>query len=169
MSNRALPAFSLLATNYPTDPDSSKVIQQLGGELTQSWVGSNTCVMRMSKAFNYAGKDHQIPNSSARLLTLKGGDQKNYAIRVIEFINYLHTQYREPDLVKTGSAMKPESFSSKGVIAWLIDGWSDARGHFTLWDGTQGLFEGGHHYFADFGPSAPANGPHMVKVEFWNC
>jgi hypothetical protein len=43
--------------------------------------------MRMSKAFNYAGKDHEIPRSKTGLLTLKGGDQKNYAIRVIEFIN----------------------------------------------------------------------------------
>jgi hypothetical protein len=169
MSNRALPAFSLLSANYPTDPDSSKVIQQLGGELTQSWVGPNSCVMRMSKAFNYAGQAHEIPRSPRGLLTVKGADGKNYAIRVIEFIDYLHKQYREPDLVKTGTGMKPESFTSKGIIAWLIDGWSDARGHFTLWDGSQGLFEGGHHYFTDFGPSAPQNGPHMVKVEFWNC
>jgi hypothetical protein len=41
--------FRQLATNYPTDPDSSKVIQQLGGELTQSWVGSNTCVCERRK------------------------------------------------------------------------------------------------------------------------
>jgi len=169
VSNRPLPSFALLAANYPTDPDSPKVIQQLGGELNQSWVGPNSCVMRMSKAFNYAGKDHEIPKSPKGLLTVKGGDGKNYAIRVIEFIDYLHTHYRNPDMVKTGSAMKPESFTDKGIIAWLIDGWSDARGHFTLWDGSQGLFEGEHHYFADFGPSAPQNGPHMVKVEFWNC
>jgi hypothetical protein len=169
MSNRALPAFALLSANYPTDPDSAKVIQQLGGELTQSWVGPNSCVMRMSRAFNYAGKDHEIPRSPGGLLTVRGADGKNYGIRVIEFIEYLHNQYRQPDLVKTGPGMKPESFTGKGIIAWLIDGWSDARGHFTLWDGSQGLFEGGHHYFADFGPSAPQNGPHMVKVEFWNC
>ena len=87
MSNRALPAFSLLSANYPIDPDSPKLIQQLGGELTQAWVGPNTCVMRMSKAFNYAGTDHEIPKSKPGLLTLKGGDKKNYAIRVIEFIN----------------------------------------------------------------------------------
>ncbi len=170
MSKSALPSFSVLEANYPTDPDSDNVIQQLGGELTQSWVGPNSCVMRMSKAFNYAGKTHEIPESRKGLLTVKGADGKNYAIRVIEFIHYLHIHYRIPDLVKTGSAMKPESFSGKkGIIAWLIDGWQDARGHFTLWDGSQGLFEGEHHYFADFGPSAPQNGPHMVKVEFWTC
>jgi hypothetical protein len=170
MSKHALPSFLALQKNYPTNPDSPKVIQQLGGELTQSWVGPNSCVMRMSKAFNYAGKAHEIPPSHKGLLSVKGKDGKNYAIRVIEFINYLHSHYRVPDIVKTGSAMKPESFDGKkGIIAWLIDGWSDARGHFTLWDGSQGLFEGEHHYFADFGPSAPQNGPHMVKVEFWTC
>src|SRR5579884_572251 len=107
MSN--LPAFSLLAANYPTDPDSPKVIQQLGGDLTQSWVGPNSCVMRMSRAFNYAGKDHEIPRGRSGLLTVKGADSKNYAIRVIEFIDYLHSRYRNPDLVKTGANMKPES------------------------------------------------------------
>jgi hypothetical protein len=124
----------------------------------------------MSKAFNYAGKAHEIPHSSKRLLTLKGRDGKNYAIRVPEFINYLHRHYCAPDIVKTGSAMTAASFSGKkGIIAWLIDGWHDARGHFTLWDGSKGLFEGEHHYFTDFGPSAPKTGPHIVKVEFWTC
>src|SRR4051812_19358387 len=113
MSKHALPSFSALQTNYPTNPDSLKVIQQLGGELTQSWVGTNSCVMRMSRAFNYAGKAHEIPESHKGFLTVKGGDGKNYAIRVIEFINYLHRHYRVPDIVKTGSAMRPESFSGK--------------------------------------------------------
>jgi len=170
MSTRALPSFSAIRANYPTDPDSAKVIQQLGGELTQSWVGPNSCVMRMSKAFNYAGNSHEIPRSHKGLLTVKGGDGKNYAIRVIEFINYLHRHYCPPDIVKMGSSITPASFTGrKGIIAWLIDGWTDARGHFTLWDGSTGLFEGGHHYFRDFGPSAPKDGPRMVKVEFWTC
>ncbi len=170
MSKHALPSFSLLQANYPTDPDSAQVIQQIGGDLIQSWVGPNSCVMRMSKAFNYAGKAHEIPAAHKGLLTVEGGDGKNYAIRVMEFIHYLHSHYHIPDLVRTGSAMRAASFAGKrGIIAWLIDGWHDARGHFTLWDGSQGLFEGEHHYFDDFGPPASQNGPHMVKVEFWTC
>ena len=168
MSKHALPGFSKLKENYPTDPDSARVIQELGGGLTDSWVGPNSCVMRMSKAFNYAGKAHEVPQNRKGLLAVKGKDGKNYAIRVLEFIEYLHTHYRVPDMVKTGSDMNAESFSGKqGIIAWLIDGWKDARGHFTLWDGSQGLFVGGHNYFADFGGSAPKNVPHMVKIEFW--
>jgi type VI secretion system (T6SS) effector Tae4 (amidase) len=167
--SRVLPSFSALQTNYPTDPDSPKVIQSLGGELTESWVGPNSCVMRMCKAFNYAGKEHEIPGNFKGLLTVLGGDGKQYAIRVMEFIAYLHKRYRIPDIVKTGANMKAENFTKTGIIAWHIDGWSDARGHFTLWDGKSGLFEGEHHYFADFGPGTPTNGPHMTKVEFWTC
>jgi len=166
----ALPSYSILKANYPDDEDSQKVIRDLGGELTQSWVGGNTCVMRMCKAFNSAGKQHEIPSSYKGFLTVLGGDRKNYAIRVMDFIDYLHKKYRIPDIIKTGAAMKPESFSGKtGIIAWHIDGWKDSRGHFTLWDGSSGAFEGGHHYFEDFGPSVPQNGPHMTKVEFWSC
>jgi hypothetical protein len=168
--SKALPSYSVLKANYPTDPDSEKVIQQLGGELTQSWVGGNSCVMRMCKAFNYAGKQHEIPGSHKGFVTVLGADNKNYAIRVMEFLHYLHKTYRVPDIVKTGSAMTAASFRLKnGIIAWHVDGWSDARGHFTLWDGSNGLFEGTHHYFDDFGPSAPKNGPHITKVEFWTC
>jgi hypothetical protein len=170
MSKLALPSFSILRPNYPTDLDSDKVIHQIGGEATESWVGPNSCVMRMSKAFNYAGKNYEIPATLDELLTVEGADGKNYAIRVTEFIQYLHKQYRNPDLIKKGSEMKAESFRNKtGIIAWLIDGWSDARGHFTLWDGSKGLFEGEHHYFDDFGPSAPKGGPHIVQVQFWTC
>lgn len=170
MSRLALPSFATLKANYPTDPDSPKVIQQLGGELTESWIGPNSCVMRMCKAFNYAGKQYEIPGSSKGFLTALGADKKHYAIRVMEFIDFLHKKYKIPDLVKTGAAMTSASFSGKtGIIAWHIDGWRDARGHFTLWEKDQALFEGGHHYFTDFGPGAPAKGPHMTKVEFWSC
>ena len=165
-----LPSYATLKANYPTDPDSETVIKELGGDLTQSWVGTNSCVMRMCKAFNYAGKQHAIPESHKGFLAVRGGDDMNYAIRVMDFINYLHRRYRTPDLVKTGAKMVAASFEGKnGIIAWHIDGWKDARGHFTLWDGTRGLFEGTHQYFNDFGPSAPKNGPHMTKVEFWTC
>jgi hypothetical protein len=170
VSRIALPSYAMLETYYPTDPDSEKVIRQLGGELTQSWVGSNSCVMRMCKAFNSVGKQHEIPESHKGFLTVLGGDQKNYAIRVMDFIHYLHKRYRAPDIVKTGSHMVAASFAGKkGIIAWHIDGWNDARGHFTLWDGSNGLFEGAHHYFDEFRPSTPKGKPHMTRVEFWTC
>lgn len=168
--SKALPSFAALQANYPLDTDSSKVFQDIGGEATQSWVGGNSCVVRMCKAFNYAGKAFLIPGTSPGFLTVKGADKLNYGIRVMEFIDFLQTSYKIPDIVKTGSAMTADSFKGKtGIIAWLIDGWSDARGHFTLWDGSKGLFEGAHHYFDDFGPGAPPSGPHMTAVKFWTC
>ena len=167
--SKALPSFSSLQTNYPTD-DSATVIQNIGGEVTQPWVGVNTCVMRMSKAFNYAGPAFKIPGSSQGFLTVKGADRLNYGIRVMEFIDFLQNTYKIPDIMKTGAAMTADTFKDKkGIIAWLIDGWSDARGHFTLWDGSTGLFQGGHDYFTDFGPGTPSNKPHMTAVKFWTC
>jgi len=168
--SKALPGFSALQANYPATEAGSDVIASIGGEAAQPWVGNNTCVMRMSKAFNYAGPAFKIPGSSKGFLTVKGADGMNYGIRVIEFIDFLHNTYKVPDIVKKGADMTPAAFKDKtGIIAWLIDGWSDARGHFTLWDGATGLYQGGHDYFADFGPGADPKGPHMTAVKFWTC
>ncbi len=89
MSNVHLPPFRTLAANYPTSADGEQVKQDIAGEVTQSWLGVNTCVIRMSKALNYAGKVHQIPRHHSGLLTVRGDDKKNYAVRVAEFIVYL--------------------------------------------------------------------------------
>ncbi len=166
----ALPGFAALKAHYPTALDSPKVRRDVGGEATASWVGENTCVLRMSKAFNYAGKDYAIPGNHDGLLTVVGADKMNYAIRVLEFINYLHTTYRSPDIVRVGSQIAAEAFGNKtGIITWHINGWSNARGHFTLWDGTRALFQGPHDYFRDFPTHRTSNAPWIEKVEFWTC
>ena len=126
---RSLPGYSTLTANYPVDSDSAKVIQQIGGDLTQSWVGSNSCVMRMCKAFNYAGKEHAIPKPTKQFLTLTGADKKWYGIRVIEFIDYLRNTYRPPDLVKKVDAdvskvldsEQPKAFFQKNVFERVTD------------------------------------------------
>jgi len=158
----------MLSPNYPTDPDGNSVKAAIGGDVTSSWLGPNTCVIRMSKAFNYAGTDHEIPAGHKGLGTVRGADGKHYAYRVTEFVKYLHQKYGPPDIVRRGSDISITPFQgATGLIVWHISGWSDATGHFTLWDGTTGLYEGTHDYFVDFATSPP--GPFLTSVEFWSC
>jgi hypothetical protein len=174
MSKVRLPPFGTLTANYPTDANGEQVKREIGGEMTQSWLGTNTCVMRMSKAFNYAGKTHEIPRHHKGLLTVRGDDKRNYAIRVAEFILYLNEKYGAPDIVKRGNDISLLPFLGKtGLIAWHITGWSDATGHFTLWDGSAGLYVGTHDYFNDFPTADPKPGdpqqPRLTQVDLWIC
>jgi hypothetical protein len=173
MTKVRLPPFATLKANYPTDSDGNSVKKAIGGETTQAWLGDNTCVIRMSQAFNYAGKIHEIPRSK-HMLTVRGKDNKNYAVRVQEFIQFLNERYGKPEITKYGSDINVNDFLRKtGLIAWHIAGWNDATGHFTLWDGSAGLYEGDHNYFLDFPTTPPSAGqprvPYLTEVDLWIC
>jgi hypothetical protein len=94
----------------------------------------------MSEAFNGAGQP--IPNHHPGLLTVLGGDTKNYALRVAEFKQFMLGTYGAPDLVRTPPAGSPTGVLRadfahlRGVMCFEVH-FSDATGHFTLWDGTQ--------------------------------
>lgn len=79
----------------------------------------------MSKAFNYAsGSRFAILGARAGMLTVKGADKLNYAVRVTEFIDYLSAQYGAANMVKLGEAIEIEPFMGKtGIIAWSVNGW----------------------------------------------
>lgn len=124
----ALPSFSSLWTNYPNG-SSSAVKQMIGGNVNMGWI-TNTCVIRMSNAFNKSGTP--IPNGHGGLATARGGDGKRYAYRVAEFKKYLESEYKMPDI--SGSSQGDFS-GHAGIIMFDVQGWSDATGHFDLWDG----------------------------------
>jgi Type VI secretion system (T6SS), amidase effector protein 4 len=164
----SLPAFQRLKQHYPTDSDPDKVKNDIGGSVNADWI-TNTCVIRISKAFNYTGDDEDAIPKRDGLLTVKGADQKNYAIRVQEFIHFLRDEYGAPDVVRSGANIRVGAFRNKiGIIAWHVSGWTDATGHFTLWDGTSGLYVGHHNYW-NFPISQPEVGPWVTKVELWEC
>lgn len=175
MAAVTLPTFEQLKKSYPTGSGFAKVKADIGGDVTQGWLGDNTCVIRMSKAFNYAaGSRFAIPGGRAGMLTVKGADKLNYAIRVTEFIDYLSAQYGAADIVKLGEAIEVEPFLGKtGIIAWSVNGWGDARGHFTLWNGREGLYVGGHDYWAmpkkKLPPVAGITPPYLIKSQLWLC
>ncbi|WP_158823300.1 type VI secretion system amidase effector protein Tae4 [Granulicella sp. S156] len=171
-----LPNFDILRRNYPTGENPDAVRMAIGGAVARMPPLSNTCVIRMSRALNYAGPLYEIPQNggASPLLTYKGGDGKNYALRVAQFLHYLAQSYGRPDISKRYQRGEKESITpflgKRGIIAWHISGWSDASGHFTLWDGTQGLYTGGEDYFQDFPQVRPGN--HIIVetgADLWLC
>lgn len=123
---------------------------------------TNTCVVRTSRAFNQVGRDfipfvgehdhetgqgndgrgHGIPrgNIGVPLTMYAGADtwpdgrNKAYAFRVSEFKKYMPYYY--PDAPKiVGSTDASQFLGARGVIWFDVAGWSDASGHFDIWNG----------------------------------
>jgi hypothetical protein len=136
---------------------------------------SNTCAARMSYALNRSGMPLGVaPNGG----NLKGDDGKNYWIRVVQLRDHLKKQFKGGDEVcevtsistKTPSSKEldervkyvKENFLNKikgkhGIVVFEVSGWSDASGHFTLWDGANLVYVGpGEH-----------NNPATWEYYFW--
>lgn len=112
----------------------------VGGQATAEAI-DNTCVLRISRAFNYSG--NPIPKSSTdEILTIRGGDGLHYALRVREFTRYMRRKYGPPPYEHTypapGGGDVPASFKGRqGVVIFEVDGWTDATGHADLWNGAR--------------------------------
>jgi len=138
--------------DYMTNPDGDAVKQDIGGEVTESWLGHNSCAIRMSRGLNYSGV--LVPAGFAELNTVKGGDGKRYAYRVADLRKWVPTAHAlgKPDFEirkKQGDAFdKTQLADKKGIIAFDIH-FSDATGHFDRWDGMQFSHESGRS--TDFG------------------
>ena len=122
-----LPTFEQLKRNYLTDHNPAVVLHTIGGKIGNLAPTTNTCVMRMSRAFNYAGKQYEIPADLPRLRTLPGSDRKNYAYNVQDFLAYLAHRYGPPTISRKYVRGEKESSSpflgKTGIIAWQIEGW----------------------------------------------
>ncbi len=133
---------------YPAPGASADEARTLiGGRIGEG--SGNTCVIRVSRSFNYSG--NRIPKSSTdEILTVKGGDGCNYALRVREFTRYLRRKYGRPDDVheypEAGGGEIPDSFKGRqGVIIFEVKGWNDATGHADLWNGARCRHNGYFH------------------------
>jgi len=136
-----LKSFDKMWDAYPNPGGSADAAKHTIGGQADSDSIDNTCVLRISRAFNYSG--NPIPRSSTdEILTIRGGDGLNYALRVREFTRYLKRKYGPPDYEQTypdpGGGTVPASFKGRqGVIVFEVDGWTDATGHIDLWNGTR--------------------------------
>jgi hypothetical protein len=126
---------------YPNPGGSAEAAKHtIGGQAVAESI-DNTCVIRLCRAFNYSG--NPIPRSSTdEIVTIRGGDGLNYALRVREFTRYLRRKYGPPDFEHTypapGGGDVPASFKGRqGVVVFEVDGWTDATGHMDLWNGAR--------------------------------
>ncbi len=134
---RQLNNFAKMWDAYPyPNGEADQVKQAIGGQVEANWI-TNTCVIRVSRSFNYAG--HPIPDDHHGLNTITGADGLRYAFRVQEFYRYLLNAYGQPMLshtyVELGGQAPPEFIGRKGIICFIVKGWTDATGHMDLWDG----------------------------------
>lgn len=150
----ALPSFDVLVRNYPNllNPDSVKRL--IGGHVDDTksatpWI-NNTCTIRLSRDLNYSNVP--IPQHSPGLATITGADKFNYAYRVAEMQRWMRSWFGAPDLEVAKPVSRAAFASHKGIIAFDIH-WSDASGHFDLWDGATfhdeiyGISHAGHDFF----------------------
>jgi hypothetical protein len=119
--------------NFPLPDDVKKLI---GGNVDDEWI-KNTCAIRLSRALNENG--FPIPGKFAGLHTVKGGDGKRYAFRVVELHKWLDHVLGQSDFdlkKKAGDAFDKGALAAfKGIIGFDIH-FSDATGHLDLWDGS---------------------------------
>jgi hypothetical protein len=136
---RPLPAFTDLWSNYPRG-DSAAAKAAVGGNLNLGWV-TNTCVIRVCHALIESG--WQI-NDAPGLNTARGANGKRYAFRVSEFDSYLRGEIGAPS-TSVASPRLGHFAGQQGIILFLVSSWSDATGHFDLWNGSE---PAGSEYFA---------------------
>ena len=162
-----LPTFSELESGYlkygRDYPGGGVTSQQfgniVGGKVQaniQSGVFTNTCALRVSHALNSCNArppfiGHKIPRISGQTSSAANGDW--YIFRVKALHTYMLNTYGPPSL----SSSNPSDFAGrKGIIMYDMGNfWSDATGHFTLYNDSRRL--GGnykHSYYLKNGVQA---------------
>lgn len=140
----AFAPFSKIWRSYPHG-EAEEVKQHIGGGINADYI-TNTCVIRVARAFSQAGmKIGSVRLSSgAEMLKVKGANGVGLPIRVREFNQYMRATYGAPRLhVKTpdggdGFDDIPSALAGKkGIISFDVRVWDDATGHFDLWDGKE--------------------------------
>jgi len=137
-----LPPLATLWNNYPLGPSES-VKAMIGGAVNASWI-ANTCTIRLSRALNYCGDPTFRVRRQHGMHAVSGADGKLYAYRVREMKVYLERKYGPANVRATSDFEDAVTYLS-GIIMFNVN-WSDATGHFDLWDG---FWIRNHAYFAE--------------------
>ena len=90
----------------------------------------NACAIRMSYVLNKTGI--KIPHKPGK--TVSGGKGHWYLYKVKDLITYLKEIFGDPDqVIHMPTLSKVAAY--KGIMVFEVDGWDDATGHATIWDG----------------------------------
>jgi len=124
---------------YDPVDSATKVAQIIGGNVAgninnrdpkQRWI--NTCAVRMSYVLNQSGL--KIPNVPGQ--TVSGADKNWYFFRVKNLIAFLEQRWGKAEVVSYPVSGGGTLAGKKGVILFEVSGWTDARGHATLFNGS---------------------------------
>lgn len=111
-----------------------EVGKKIGGNVhlnIDSGVFQNACPIRMSYVLN---KSNILIPSGKKYAVVSGKDKNQYMYRVNDMIQFLNETFGKPD-VTIKSPKESDFKGKKGIIVFSGSGWSNARGHVTLWDG----------------------------------
>lgn len=173
------PSWRDMSISYPKEditsnnfyPLVSQKYVQLVKENPVAW--ENTCAARMSYAFNRSGIRLPVAPAGGNLI---GDDKFNYWLRVKDLKSFMLKRFKNPDisytLQKVNNTQSPEVGKrmqgvllnvlqqirhKKGIIVFEVEGWNNASGHFTLWDGINLAYVG----------SGDHNTPGSKEYYFW--
>ncbi|MEW7314754.1 type VI secretion system amidase effector protein Tae4 [Buttiauxella gaviniae] len=166
------PKFNALWNAYPVGKTAEETYMLVGGNVYEHYKEANdkslasqgqipnpyanACALRLSRAFNYGGLRIK---KGAGAYKLRGGDGYAYIMRVPDMMIYVEKQFKNPDLKDSPQKIFPLLQAKKGILIFTVDGWSDARGHVTLWNGGDC---GDHCYFSHANPNITT-----TEVKFW--
>jgi hypothetical protein len=128
------PLFSKIQANYLGDNyTSAEIYRLIGGKVYLNYLSdpqkyANSCALRISYALNKSG--YKIPFMKGKVGS--GSDGNWYIYRVSDLAEYMTNTYGAPDVNGT---IKSSFKDLQGIIQFEVNGWNDATGHFTIWDG----------------------------------
>lgn len=140
-----LPGWDAANSAYVRISDPQLFKRFVGGHVDDTHGGdewlTDTCTLRLSRAFNYAGRP--IPQNAPGLRTVHGRDKLNYAYAVKEFREWTRARFGPPNIEVAGPPVSRQQFAGyHGLIIFDIKfgnnpgmNWG-ATGHADLWDGT---------------------------------
>lgn len=145
---------------YSPSDSAKKVAEVVGGKVADHindkknpWV--NTCAVRMSYILNQSGMT--VPAIPTK--TQKGSDGRNYFFRVKDLITFLRKEWGEPQVVAYPPGGGGALGGKKGIILFEVQGWDNASGHATLFNGSS-CYD--HCYFNE-----PGVNYRTSKANFW--
>lgn len=136
------------------------VADKIGGHVKHNIntkVFENACPIRMSYALNQNG--FRIPHVKDK--TSSGTDHQWYFYKVLDLKDFLFSTFGAPDII---SKKKDDFSGQRGIMFFDVEGWSNATGHITLWDGN----DCADHCYFEF-PPAPdkKKTPKFIQAGLW--
>lgn len=159
------PSWADMHAHYPGKSVNTETLynSKIGGAFTGQhkvkWM-ENTCAVRMSYALLHSG--FHLAQTTDKKASMSGSDRNWYWLRVADLRSELASRFKgfdaelifdliDPALADNRAAVdrlflarkaKAQGFINtqlakrNGIIVFAVEGWENATGHFTLWDGT---------------------------------